>query len=357
MIISNELQEAMKLMENLEHKFNNNEKLEINELDQLGLFYLIEKNEIALKDSRFKIFWFHHLYLIYAGDLMFKSTYYKINPNKRISDVIDYKKIQVINEKEYDEEVTKEMQRFRIENDLLIPIDALEVAKGKEFFEKIALEWATVCLYERATEENLKIIGKETRDTLRKKNIEDYISNTLNEIDKQDVFIGILKSYYIFYEATKILEQIDKNNELKKFDLNGQMIEFNFYSLIHIVNRHYGLLISPQSTKDSKTFHNTKIEPRKINSFLNEFFKKIKANGLENKVDLKSNEAILLNFYGVDYALFVKEYKYDKSKLVVETFFVINSENSNAERLNDKIKKSRLVEIEKDLSLYIKKIN
>jgi len=357
MIISEEVKGAIKLIEKIEEKFNKSEKLEINELEQLGLFYLIEKNEIALKDSRFNIFWFHHLYLIYAGDLTFKSTYYKINPNKRISDVVDHKKIQAINEKEFNEEVAKEMQQFRIENDLLIPIDTLEIARDKEFLEKIALEWAAVCLDERVTEENLKIIGKETRDTLRKKNIEDYIADTLNEIDRQDVFIGLLKSYYIFYEAKKILEQIDKNNEPKKFDLNGQMIEFNFYSLIHIVNRHYGHLISPQSIRDSKTFHNTKIEPRKLNSFLDEFFKKIKVKGLENKVDVKSNESILLNFYGVNYALFVKEYKYDKSKLVVETFFVIDSENLNAERLIDKMKKSKLVKIQKDLSLYVNKIN
>ena len=75
MKVSKEVMEAMALLEKIEIKFKANEKLEIGELEQLGLFYLLEKNDMALTDVRFEAFWFHHFYLIYAGDLTFQSTY------------------------------------------------------------------------------------------------------------------------------------------------------------------------------------------------------------------------------------------------------------------------------------------
>ena len=79
--------------------------------------------------------------------------------------------------------------------------------------------------------------------------------------------------------------------------LNGIIIELNFYSLIHILNRHYAELISSQSISTSKSFHNPKVEPTKINLFVEYLFEQIRKKDLETKVEIKSNEPILFNYF------------------------------------------------------------
>ena len=247
------------------------------------------------------------------------------------------------------------MQQFRIENELLIPIAPDEVSRDRAFLKKVAQEWAASCLDEKTSDEDMKIIGKETRDTLRKKRIEDYIAGNLSKEDMQDVFIGLLKSYYIYYEASKIMTEIKKRKAPIKFTLNGAEIEINLYSLVHIVNRHYGELISPQFIKSGKTFHNPKIEPGKINLFIDSFIKAIQAKGMEKQVVFRANNSILFRYYDNDYALFIKDYKYNKSILVIETFFIIDAENQNSRRLIDKIQNSHIIELNQNLYLYVEK--
>lgn len=355
MIISKELQEAMILLDNIEDRFNNNQRLEINELEKLGLLYLLNKNEEALADPRFEIFWFHHLYLIYARDLTFQSVYYKINPDKKTSEVVHHSDIQAINENEFDQSTSDQVQQFRIDNQLLIRIDDEEVRRDKAFFEKMALQWAAICIDEKATDENIKIIGKETRDTLKKQKIQEYMGGRLDRAEVLDIFTGLLKSYYIFYEASKILETITSERQPTRFKLNGVEVEMNFYSLIHIINRHYGEIISSQAIKSTKTFHNPKIEPQKINLFIADFFEAIREKGLECKIAIP-DEPILFRYFNEDYVLYIKEYKYNKSKYVIETLFILDAGNKNASRLVEKIGKSKLVRLRENLSIYITRI-
>ena len=348
-----DIEQAMNKMLEIEEKFKNNQQLGIEELDSLGLLYSIDKNDKALKDSRFDDFKFYHLYLTYATDLTFKSTYYKRNENKRISETVDYREIESLNNQEFDSNVAEKLHQFRIDNQFIIPVETTEINTDKLFLENFAISWAKICVSDRHKDENLQIVSKETRDTLEKKNIELYIENKLDSNLKQDTFKGLLKSYYIFHEAKKILEHIDSNKQLKEFTLNGKTIELNLYSLVHILNRHYAELISSQSISTTRSFHNTKVEPTQINLFIEYLFGRIKEKGLESMIEIKSNESILFNYFGKDYAIFPREYKYNKLKIIIETFFIIESTNGNAKRLIEKIKNSRIIDLDENLKMYI----
>lgn len=351
--IKKEILQAIEKIESIEKKFNHNQTLTFEELESLFLFYQIENKKTALSDSRFDYAKFRHLYLIYSLDLEFKSTFYKSNPNKKASQYIDFKMLKEINEKEYDSETHKKLENFKISNELIIPISESEVQKDKLSLEKSAEDWAEICLDERHSDEKLKTIAKETRETLKKKNIEDYLNGTLSECDKKDVFKGLLKSYYVYHESIKIIELIDSRNQDRFFTLNGVRFEINHYSFTHIINRHYAEILSSQSIVTSKSFHNTKIDPYTIHLFIHELISLIKVKGIENQIVVEKGQSLIIKFHGHNYALFFNEYKHDKSKLVLETFFIIESDNRNATRLIEKMSNSEVIELNNDLSIYI----
>ena len=70
-------------------------------------------------------------------------------------------------------------------------------------------------------------------------------------------------------------------------------------------------------------------------------------------IEIKSNEAILFNYFEKDYAIFPREYKYNKSKIIIETFFIIESTNVNSKRLIEKIKDSEVFDLDDNLKIYL----
>jgi hypothetical protein len=112
-------------------------------------------------------------------------------------------------------------------------------------------------------------------------------------------------------------------------------------------------LISSQSISKTKSFHNPKIEPTKINLFISYLFEQIRKKGLESRIEIIPNESIIFNYFDEDYAIFPKEYKYNKSKIIVETFFIIESKNPNSKHLIKKIKDSEIFDLDNDLKIYI----
>lgn len=348
-----EVVDAINELELLIHKFNQREYLDLYELDNLYLFFKIEKEESLLSDPRFKYAHFRQLYIIYGQDLKFNLIFYKPNPNKKINEIIDYKKLQELNNKEYNHEIAVKIRECLIQNQYYIPIDPIEVEKNKSYFKEIAKEWASECLDEKHSDEELKIIAKETRDTLKKKDIEGYLENHLNQIKTTDIFKGLLKTYFIFNEVKKIHRKIEKNNESKSFILNGIKIEITFYSLVHIYNRHFSEILSSDNLIKTKSFHNSKIEPNRINLFIEKLFNLISQSGNEKRIEIKKGGSLLVLYKGTNYALFFNDDKYDKSKIILETFFVIEPDNTNAKQLIDKIKSSDRIKLNEELSIYL----
>lgn len=345
-----EILKAKNMLEEIEKRFNNNEELNNVEIEKLGLSYKINNNQDALSDPRFEYVVFRHLYLVYAKDLSFDSKFFKINPEKNISNYLDFKTLQELNRKDYDSNKLNAIELYLKEEKVLIEVPDHQVQKDIVKLENIAKKWANICLVENSSSENLKVITKETRDTLKKKKIEDYLIDGLDQNVAKEVFKGLLKSYYIFNEAQKITDKIDRDNETRFFEINGYKIELNFYTLIHILNRHFAEIISSQNIAFSKSFHIPKIDPYNIHNLINELFEGIKSRNLENKII--EDDSILFQFHNIDYALFFKKYKYNNKKTVFETLFVIEEGNENARRLTDRIEVSTSIKLADNLYYY-----
>ena len=343
-----------KRLELIKDKFNNNNMLNSNEIEDLFRLYQIENNSIILNDARFEYSRFRYLYLIYSIDLDFKSIYYKINPNKKITDYIDYyNTLKEINKNEYQIDLHNKIESSLIQVQLLIPISQAEIESDKQYLDKIAKDWARVCLNERHSDERLKIISIETRELFKKKNIEAFLNNNLSKEISKDINRGLLKSYYVHNESIKIMDSIKSKNEPTFFNLNGVNFEINYYSFIHIINRHFAELISSQSLIISKSFHNTKINPYQIHLFVNNLVSLIKFKGIENSVFLGKRKTIIIKFYDFDYALCFDEYKHNKSKIILTTFFIIDPKNSKSKALIDRIVSLQNIKLDEFLSIYI----
>ena len=349
----NIVQSEMEKMNTIINKFNKRQKLTLEELENLFFYYKANNNEEALSDSRFDYMKFKDLYLVYYKDLEFKSTFYKRNPNIKMSKHFNLKNLMKINKDEYNHKTYKDIKKYQLENQLIIEVSQSEVQEDRLFLENVARDWANICLYEKHSDSKLITIAKETRDTLKKKNIERYLDNSLSERNKNDIFKGLLKSYFIHHEAIIIMESINSRNEKRSFILNRVKFEINHYSFVHILNRHFAILVSPESIRTSKSFHNTKIVPNQIHNFINNLISLLKTKGIENKINLLEGKALIIKFHDSNYALFFDKYKYDKSKFILVTFFIVENNNSKAKRLLEKIKDSHIVELDKDLSIYI----
>ncbi|MBU3658273.1 MAG: hypothetical protein FGM14_00205 [Flavobacteriales bacterium] len=340
-------------LQSLKQKFDENELLDLDELDKLFLFFQVDNYESLLSDPRFEYQYFRQLYIIYGHDLEFKSTFYKRNVNKKISEFEDYKKLQELNRKEYNHDEAIRIKEYLIKYQYYIPIDLQEVEKNKQYFKEITKKWALICLNEKHSDEELKVISKETRFTLKKKNIESYLEDKLNYIEITNVFKGLLKTYFIFHEVKKILRKIKKNNEPISFIVNSKKIEITFYSLVHIFNRHYAEILSSDDLISTKSFHDSKIDPSRINLFIEKLFSLLNQNYCVKRIEIKKGESLIINYKETKYVLFFDVDKYDKTKIILKTFFTIESENPNAHRFINKIELSEKIKLDNELSIYL----
>lgn len=82
-------------------------------------------------------------------------------------------------------------------------------------------------------------------------------------------------------------------------------------------------------------------------------FNLINQSGNEKRIEIKKGESLLVMYRETNYALFFNNDKYNKSKIILKTFFVIESDNKNAQRLINKIKSSDRIKLNEELSIYI----
>ncbi|HLO73308.1 MAG TPA: hypothetical protein VK164_05165 [Flavobacterium sp.] len=347
--------EYEKLFNNIEKKIQNRIKLTLDEEEMLGILKLREKKDIhLLEDEIFENYKFRHLAYIYSTDYSYKSNYYKLNFDKNQSDFRKYEKGNEINSQEFDVDNFNAMINLRIQLGFLILIDQNEVKRDAAYLKTISLKWSNEMLNERHVDKNLAIIAKETRDTIKKSNLERYISGNVSEAEEIDIRKALLKSKYIHNEALIIQDIITAESSETKFKLNGNIIHYEYISIIHILNRHFGPGISNISITESKTFHNPKIVPRSLHKTFKYFIELIENSGLLRE-DLTPNFPIYLNYYNCIYAMYLDLDKLDKNKIVIKTFYEIDSSNSFGKNELNKIKeKYSLVYLDANLGLYTK---
>jgi len=127
-------------------------------------------------------------------------------------------------------------------------------------------EWKEVINRLNHREVLLQEVSKETRIELSN-NLSRPSAFSEKEIEQQI----LLKSKFLYCIALKLFEKIGREDLI--LELDGQKIEINEYSIIHILNRHFAAKTIYYDTK--KSFHNEDFEPQILNKQLKEILYQI----------------------------------------------------------------------------------
>jgi len=215
-------------------------------------------------------------------------------------------------------------------------------------------EWKLIIQKTNHSDQLLQQISVETRNEL--KNLSN-LPEVLNGYWRGGSYVYIFKeraillhSKYIYCIALEIFETL-KNADLI-LELNSIQIEFNEYSLFHILNRHYAQITKQYDT--GKTFHNEDFKPRILSVQLKNIL-----HDIDNSKVLQDKAVDKIGFQqnGIDYLVWTSE----KIKSIkgqgkvsyrrLDTFYPVSDE---AEK-NKLIATCDLQKITNTLSAYVPK--
>lgn len=219
------------------------------------------------------------------------------------------------------------------------------------YLSQVASSWQNVINTTNHSNELLKQISKETREEL--KEVEKNKGMLIFRRDKERYQLNkrriLLQSKYIYCTALLIFEMFENKDFV--FNVNGQDIEINEYSIIHILNRHFS-----EVTKQNfnKSYHGEDIKPKYLNKQLKEIMTIIDES---KHLDNQNINNINFRYKGVDYAIWInRRMKQEKGKGNVEfnrleTFYPIK----NKEELNKLNNEYDYNQINDDIGVYVKK--
>lgn len=253
---------------------------------------------------------FKFLYLVHYHDLSGTSPVYK--PNKLL-----LKETEISNE---------------------------EKQEDLEYLYAKSDEWKEVINKLNHSDLLLQEVSKETRTELSN-NLSQQSAFTVKEIEQQI----LLKSKYLYCIALKFFEKISREDLILEF--NGQKIEINEYSIIHILNRHFAAKTIYYDTK--KSFHNEDFEPEILNKQLREILHQIDISKTYEGLSL---DKIAFQFKETDYQIWtgIKK-KHAQGKEMefrrLNTFYPIIDVNEKG-KLNQS---HQTFKINEDIQVYIPK--
>lgn len=149
-------------------------------------------------------------------------------------------------------------------------VDTKEAQTDLQYLYDKSDEWKLIIQKTNHSDQLLQQISAETRYEL--KNLSN-LPEILNGDWRKGSFVYIFKeraillhSKYIYCIALEIFETLKAADLI--LELNSIQIEFNEYSLFHILNRHYAQITKQYDT--GKTFHNEDFKPRILSVQLKE---------------------------------------------------------------------------------------
>ena len=168
------------------------------------------------------------------------------------------------------------------------------------YYVGLVNEWEKEVLITNHSDQLMQIATKETRDelkVLRKKYT--AFQRTFSSAEYQHRKFKLIEwSKYRYIMIKEVFELIIKSNHYKLY-LNRQEIIFDYYSLTHILTRHYGHKMKPYETDKS---HFTKdVHHEEVHLQLEEIFKQI-----DNSNFYKNNsvDEVNIRFNGTLYKIF-----------------------------------------------------
>ncbi|SDX75776.1 hypothetical protein [Flavobacterium degerlachei] len=179
-----------------------------------------------------------------------------------------------------------------------------EIKKDLFYLNRKANEWKAVVRTTVHAQELLHQSAKEAREELKelrklpryKNDIQGIYS--ANYIAKENAIV--LHSKWLYCVALEIFEALNSEDFIS--EINGTEIEFNEYSLIHILNRHYAQVLKQFDTR--KSFHYEMFKPRILSTQIKEILSII---GDSNLLYGKSINTIAFQINGQDHIIYTGE--------------------------------------------------
>lgn len=234
-------------------------------------------------------------------------------------------------------------------------IEVTEHEKVKDFRTLMIIsdQWYKQIEIENHKELVLQELSIETRRDLKNLDLRYSGLNKIFKKQKDDYRLKkdkiILQSKFIYLLVKSVIE----NNDSEDFEIpfSNKIIEFNIYSLIHIVSRHYA---EPIKDNPEKTYHYNHFYPTELHVDLKNIL--IKIDNL-NLIDINNVDNICFEFKDIIYKLWIqKRFKQVKGMgnvqiYRIQTFYPIYSEgeiNNLKENYNE-------IAINEDLNVFINK--
>jgi hypothetical protein len=237
--------------------------------------------------------------------------------------------------------------------DFLKEVSAPEVKKDLDFLIVMANSWNSVIDVTNHSNSLLQYVSKETRDQIalldKRPEFYDMYSKGgwLYKYQKMKI---VLQLKYIYLATIEVFESM-KSDDFLLF-LNGCEIEYNEYSIVHILSRHFAALTKPFDT--GKSYHNMDFLPKQLNLQLKEIFKMISDTGLYVN---DSIQKISFVYKGIAYSVHTNSDRFKQIKgkgnvayTRVETFYPIEIQKELIEIQQNYL----LKEVNNDLSVYCK---
>ena len=214
-------------------------------------------------------------------------------------------------------------------------------------------EWDLVVQKANHNRQLLQQISVETRNDLRNlANLPEFANDPFIKGSFKYIFKRraiLLQSKYIYCIALEIFEKLKPADLL--LEINSTQIEFNEFSLIHILSRHFAEIAKQFNT--NKSFHSEDFKPRILSVQLKEILRDIDASKL---LAGKSIAKIGFQKNRIDYVIYTSEkeksIKGNKGNIVyrrLDTFFPV----SDTIEYNNLISTCELISINQTLSVYV----
>jgi|GEM_PF-446236 len=193
---------------------------------------------------------------------------------------------------------------YKLDGINLYKVETNEAQIDLEYLYEKSNEWKLTIQKRNHSEQMLQQISAETRTELK------HLSNrpeVLNGCWRKGSFVYIFKERAILLQlrysyciALEIFETLKPGDLI--LEINATPIEFNEYSLFHILNRHYSQITKQYDTR--KTFHNEDFKPRILSVQLKEILRDIDSSKL---LQGKSIDKIGFQQNGIDYLIWTGE--------------------------------------------------
>lgn len=214
------------------------------------------------------------------------------------------------------------------ENGKLVDIPKEEAQRDLNYLINEAKEWMTEIQKTNHSSELMQQVSKETREQIK---ILDNSPEFKNDIFSKGTFRYKYKLWGLLlmtkYAYLVCLEIIETLNEFPyKFKINSKSIEFDEFSLIHIIIRHYAELTKQYET--GKSYHNVDFHPRQLALDLESIFHMIEA-----VIPIENLNNIVFEYKNQIYEIWINERNKSKKGvgnvkvLRLETFYPIQDKD------------------------------